>query len=111
MGVLTREQVFAAISAERDYQDRKWGADKELSLTGYLMVAEDELDEAKRGWIKNLPGRSSALSELVQVAAVCVAALEKYGVQGTTYNTDDIPGASGTYTDPRQLELFAQNES
>ncbi|MDF2435461.1 MAG: hypothetical protein JWP44_5092 [Mucilaginibacter sp.] len=85
------QQVFEAIAAERQHQDEKWGKDKPQSLPGYLMVVESELDEAKLGWIKNLPGKSAPLNELVQVAAVCVSALERYGVTGNTYSTDDIP--------------------
>lgn len=91
MNVLTQQQVFDAIEAERRYQDQKWGADKPQSLAGFLLVAEKELAEAKEGWNKNLAGRNAPLNELVQVAAVCVAALERYGVDGTTINTNDIP--------------------
>lgn len=94
MNVLTREAVFDAIAAERVRQDLKWGKDKPKSLPGYLMVVEAELAEAKQGWIKNLPGKSAPLNELVQVAAVCVAALERYGVTGSAISTDDIADSS-----------------
>jgi hypothetical protein len=88
---LTMEQVFEAIRAERAFQDTKYGQDRAQSLPGFILIAEAELSEAKLGWCKNLPGKSAPLNELVQVAAVCVAALERYGVEGCTRSTNDIP--------------------
>lgn len=78
------ETVFAAIERERFNQDMKWGTieDNTQSLPGFILTIQAELDEAKAGWQKNVPGKHSALSELVQVAAVCVAALEQYGLEG-----------------------------
>ena len=91
MYTLERSKDYEAIDRERDYQDAKWGKDQPQSLPGLLLVAQAELNEAIMGWIKNLPGKSAPLNELVQVAAVAVAALEKYGVDGCTASTDDIP--------------------
>jgi len=84
MTALTREEVYALIDIERNKQDEKWGAldDKKQNLSGYLLVLEAELNEAKLGWCKNHPGRNSALAELIQVAATAVAALEKHGSTG-----------------------------
>lgn len=90
-GVLSKEAVFRAICEEREKQDQKWGAHKPQSLPGYLMVLEAELIEAKKGWIKNRPGKSAPLNEIVQLAAVAFACLEKYGVTGNTEcSADDI---------------------
>jgi hypothetical protein len=91
MKLLTQQQVFEAITAERKRQDEKWGADRQQSLAGYLLIVQAELNEAILGWIKNSLGKSAPLNELVQVAAVCVAALEQYGTTGNTYSTLDIP--------------------
>ena len=81
---LTMDDVFDLIREERAYQDKKWGTleDKGQSCAGYLVVLEKELDEAKDGWMKNVPGRDSTLGEVVQVAAVAVACLEQYGNEG-----------------------------
>lgn len=84
-------EVFEVIAQERYYQDIKWGADKPQSLAGYLLVIERELKEAKEGWNKDLPGKSAPLNELVQVAAVVVACLQRYGTTGNTVSTNDIP--------------------
>lgn len=94
--MLKMKDVFDAIKQERIKQDDKWGVDKPQSLPGYLMVIERELAEAKEGWLKNLPGKSAPLNELVQVAAVVVACLQRYGLEGNVISTDDIPAPQTT---------------
>ncbi len=89
MNTFTRAEVYQAIDAERLNQEIKWGMDKQQSLPGFLLVIEDELAEAKKGWCKNLQGKSAPLNELVQVAATCVAALERYGTTGSAMSTND----------------------
>jgi hypothetical protein len=90
MNKLTRSAVYDAINKERDFQDAKWGKDKPLSLPGFIIALRSELEEVELGWLKNLPGKSAPLNELVQVAALAVAALERYGVTGNTVSQDDI---------------------
>lgn len=82
--ILTLEDVFDLIRAERQHQDTKHGPieHKNQSVAGYLHVAQAELDEALAGWCKNVPGKHSALAELIQVAAVCCCAIEQYGPEG-----------------------------
>lgn len=87
--VLTREEVYAEIDKEREYQFNKWG-DKPQSLPGYLIILKKEIDEAIDGWMKNSTGRNAPLNEVVQVAAVAVACLEQYGCDGITCNTLDL---------------------
>lgn len=89
--LLTFEQVVDAIRNERQNQDDKWGPAKSQSLAGYLIIIRKELEEAEMGWLKNLPGKSAPLNELVQVAATCVKCLEQYGATGNTRSTIDIP--------------------
>jgi hypothetical protein len=48
-------------------------------LPGFLLSLESELAEAKHGCIKNLEGRDSPLSEVVQIAVVALACLAPYG--------------------------------
>lgn len=81
---LSMEDVFDAIAAERHHQDDKWGPieDKNQELAGFLLIIRKELEEAEAGWMKNLPGRHSALGEVVQIAATCVAMLQQYGLEG-----------------------------
>ena len=77
--------VIDAVREERAYQDAKWGAlhEREQSIPGFMLVLKKELEEAENGWIKNNTAfRSTALEELIQVAAVAIACLEKHGLYG-----------------------------
>jgi NTP pyrophosphatase (non-canonical NTP hydrolase) len=75
--------VVDAIEEEREHQIAKWGANKNQTLEGYILILQKELDEAVNGWMKNdTRPRSTALEEIVQVAAVAVACLEQHGVVG-----------------------------
>ena len=76
----TREQVHFAIDCERAYQEQRWGDahDRAHALPAWLVIAEGELQEAKRAWLKE--GDAACRLEILQVAAVCVAALEVHGV-------------------------------
>jgi hypothetical protein len=85
-----REEVMAAIWEELRHQDNKWGADKQQSYAGYLLVLESELAEAKLGWMKNFYGRHSTLAELVQVAATAIRALNAYGTEGCPEALNDV---------------------
>jgi hypothetical protein len=82
------DEVYAAITAERNYQDNKWGtiAEHPQSIPGYLLIIRKELEEAENGWMKNVRGRDSALAELIQIAAVAVAALQQHGFEGNDGN-------------------------
>lgn len=79
--MLERADVFAAIDRERSWQEHQWGTNAEHPHTvgEWLLIVEAELHEAKQGWVKG-HGDADALRELVQVAAVAVAALEQHGV-------------------------------
>jgi hypothetical protein len=88
--MLSFDEVAAAIHGEMQYQDDKWGADKQQSLPGYLIVMENELRKAREGWCADKSGRASALAELLQVVTVGVRCLQRYGVTGWAIATDDI---------------------
>jgi len=62
---------------EIEYQNDKWGEEhnRNQSVEGHLLVLEEELLEARKGWAKNLTGRNSVESEITQVAAVAIQAL------------------------------------
>lgn len=83
-GNLGLQEVFEKIREERNYQDNKWGtlAEKPQSIPGWLLILRKELEEAEAGWMKNVRGRDSALGEIVQIAAVAVAALQQHGFEG-----------------------------
>lgn len=74
------ENVFNAIKAEREYQDKKWGP-----LEGqngedpgvWLNTIREELEEAEDADFQG--NNADFYLELVQVAAVAVAALQQLG--------------------------------
>ena len=74
---MTRDEVLLAIANERAYGIAKWGK-RTLSVQAWLLVIEEELNEAKRDWVKT-ESDDAALQELVQVAACCIACLEQHG--------------------------------
>lgn len=91
------EDVIEAIKKERAHQEAKWGKDDPQSCAGFLLIIQAELNEAIAGWMKNLPGKSACMNELVQVAATAIAALERYGTTGTPFSTNDIPNLQGSH--------------
>ena len=83
----TRQEVYAAIDSERDYQDRKWGQTESSGkpgvggartidefasyILGYAMdlhrISSHELDPAKK------------LDFVRKVAGLCVSCMEQHG--------------------------------
>lgn len=94
-------EILAAIMKERKFQDEKYGPVRiEQTLNGnymsksgpgghdlgtWVVILESELDECKsalvHGGSKRASGRDTARQELIQLAAVCVAALEQHGLE------------------------------
>lgn len=74
--------IMAAIGAERKFQDNKWGKieDNPHTPAGWMMLIRSELTEAELALIKGGMGRDTWRAELLQVAALCIAALEQHGL-------------------------------
>lgn len=85
MGTLkaTREELYAAIKRERAYQRQKWPeanlTDKPLDVYGRMIVAHEELREARLAWCKSV-GNDDALRELLQCVTVGVAWCESESI-------------------------------
>lgn len=78
----TREEVYAAIDEERDYQDLKWPLpDHRHTVEEFILYSEDYLTEAKHILSRNPMkiAQSSALHILRKVAAMLVACMEING--------------------------------
>lgn len=73
-------EVFDAIGDERMHQIGKYGSDaaRNLSIGDYLVILRQELDEAERAFVGETT--PATLLEVLQVAAVAVACLERHGV-------------------------------
>ncbi len=76
-------RALAAIVTERHFQDTKHGHpdDNPHSLGAWALVLRKELEEFETAIIKGGRDRDNAIHELIQVAAVAVAALEQWGVE------------------------------
>jgi hypothetical protein len=78
-----KEDAICAILEERDFQDAKWGTPQRTgghTLGEWAILLEFELNEFKQALVKGGEGRDSAHSELIQIAAVALSALEQHGV-------------------------------
>lgn len=87
--------IYEAILREREFQTEKYGEVVDQhgmagpgghDLTGWLLVLDKELAEAKTAATghgkRTATGRNTTRAELIQIAAVCVAALEQHGLEG-----------------------------
>lgn len=77
MPTANRAQIYTAIDRERAYQDHKYGDahTRGLTLIEWSRIAKRELTESMFA-----PDQQNALAELLQVAAVCIAAIEAHGL-------------------------------
>lgn len=75
----SRVDVYEALDVEREFQFKKHSQNHH-SMGSWLLLIESELAEAKLAAVKGGTGRNSVRSELVQIAALCVAALEDHGL-------------------------------
>ena len=76
---MKRETVLEVVNQERVFQEAKiikkgWTTDKRLGE--FLIILQQQLNEACLAYVKNPTGRNSIEHEIVQIAAVAVAALE-----------------------------------
>lgn len=88
------ENIHHAIRRERAYQDRKYGtiSERKLPLDDYIAILWTELGEATRSFIER--DYNNARCELLQVAAVAVAALEAHGIIERPENKSPNPPIS-----------------
>lgn len=85
MPAISHHKVVELIAEERYYQDNKHGsilANPHEAGT-WLLLIEAELAEAKNALIKGGKGRDTWTHELIQVAALCCAAIEQHGMANT----------------------------
>ena len=73
------ENVLQAIQDERDRQDAKWGSQRHLPPETWLTILVEEVGEVAESILEHDP--NNYVLELVQVAAVAVAALESHREQ------------------------------
>lgn len=73
------EEVMCALAKERRYQEEKWGDLDDHNHGGdFLIYIQQYLDRAIKRY--DYDNHYDTMTELRKVGALCVAAMEKYGV-------------------------------
>jgi len=73
----SRTEIYEAIDREREYQAIKH-FEEPCSIGDFILIMRAELAEAEAAW--NKQGCKRAIEEMLQVAAVAVAAMEQHGI-------------------------------
>ena len=83
------EEILQEIRDERARQDAKWGSQRHLPPYTWMTILMEEVGESAQAALEEDPNYEV---ELVQVAAVAVAALESYRLQRDTppINRNDL---------------------
>lgn len=71
--MIEQDQVMLEVLQERDRQDKKWGEQNHSSFK-WMTILGEEFGEACKGAFEE--DSASYREELVQCAAVCIAAIE-----------------------------------
>jgi NTP pyrophosphatase (non-canonical NTP hydrolase) len=71
-----QDNAINDVRLERDRQDEKWGSNRNLSQLFWCAILGEEVGEVNKAVLER--DREGYRAELVQVAAVCVAAVENY---------------------------------
>ena len=76
----TQEEVFEAITYERDYQDSAHGDlnSHHHSVCEWLVIMDKKLNDVKEGWYEF--GDDRALLEMLKVISTGVACLEQHNI-------------------------------
>ena len=86
----TREEVYAAIDGERNYQDETWPepeSSTHLSLGEEILLIREYVERAQREWT-GLPGNPpEALAMVRKIAGIAVRCLENHGAPERRFET------------------------
>jgi hypothetical protein len=81
---MTRTEVFAAISAERESQDEKWRDGRPVEnqyvfSAPHILLLEEQVAKLRANWY-GVKDESSLRERLIKVATIAVRALEEITV-------------------------------
>jgi hypothetical protein len=79
---MIREEVYALIDGEREYQDRKWGGqehDQQHPPEDFIVFISGYVRSALQGVYEGTQDREFILSCLRKIGALAVAAMEVHG--------------------------------
>lgn len=86
---LSFDQAVDVVRTKRQKQDQKFGVDKPQSLAGFMLILQHKINEATHNWYQGNIETNDPLSSIVDIAAVAIACIEKYGDKGNTISTND----------------------
>jgi hypothetical protein len=77
----TRQEVYAAIDSERNYQDLKWEDfdDSNNHPSDWILYIDEHISRAKKA-IYNSHNMATFANEIRKIAALSVACMENHGV-------------------------------
>ena len=78
--VLQQQKILQEIVTERNLQDDKWGENRNLYPERWLAILGEEVGECCKASLEEDP--YGLRGELLQVAAVAIAAIENYDREG-----------------------------
>jgi hypothetical protein len=73
--------IYDEIKAERIRQDEKYGYERNLAVSEWHNYIDMEIDEALEGFCEKTPPPHDYRTEMVQAAALFVAAIESWDRQ------------------------------
>ena len=84
---MSREEVYKAIDSERDYQDKMSASSdrpdmiEDLHIGDTITAIQRNLNQATETWYLGAVPHDEALKHFRKIAALCVKAGERYGMQ------------------------------
>lgn len=92
----TRDDVYAVIDGERDYQNETWPASERTLAPGeFLYLLEEYLTKARAGWSKEEAGVTVALNAFRKIAGIAVRAMEMHGAVPREYHIPESANITG----------------
>lgn len=86
MSATTRQEVYAAIDTERQYQDKLSSArtdGREKTVGEFLTMLRHYMNKADAAWTENA-GDAAALEQIRKIAGISVNCMEKWGAPKRT---------------------------
>ena len=79
---MKRKDVYKLIDEEREYQDEKWGEDKQNSIEAWLVYIEDYLNAAKHSITRStdIVTYGKAKCNIRKIAAMAICAMEQHDI-------------------------------
>lgn len=80
---MKREDIYAVLNKERDYQDKRWGGnnhDETHNLGDWLIYMQHYMDRARIKYTTSMNTNKSTLDELRKVVAIGIACFEQQGL-------------------------------